>query len=163
MCLVVDCLRGEIHQYRESGPPEWPRPGARRPLAQRRSPTAPQKIKAVENHFFIRLCLPNHTNIDQVTTLLRRLIALSASLLAVWGLMAASAHPRHPEGDSLLSDAGKTSLPLAAALRGGSAPLLASLVTNGCFLTLCVIRLYKTNGPSQTRIFLDIYSTECCP
>ena len=142
ICLVVDCFRGEIHQSREAGPPERPQPEARRPLAQSRPPTAPQKnSRPSQTQFFIPLCLPNHTSTDQVTTSLRSSIAVSASLLAAWGFGAAPAHPRDPKSDSLLSDAGKTSLPLAAALRGGSAPSLASLVANGCFLTLCVIRI----------------------
>ena len=62
------------------------------------------------------------------------------SLLGAWGFGAAPAYPRHPKSDSLLSDAGNTSLPLAAALRGGSAPSLA-LFANWCLLTLCVIRI----------------------
>ena len=142
LCLVVDCFRGEIHRSREAGPPERPQREARRPLAQSRPPTAPQKnSRPSQTQFFIPLCLPNHTSTDQVTTSLRSSIAVSGSLLAAWGFGAAPAHPRHPKSDSLLSDAGKTSLPLAAALRGGSAPSLASLVANGCFLTLCVIRI----------------------
>ena len=43
LCLVFDCFRGEIHQPREAAPPERPQPEARRPLAQSRSRTAPQK------------------------------------------------------------------------------------------------------------------------
>ena len=43
--------------------------------------------------------------------------------------------------------------------RGGSAPSLASLVTNRCFLTLRVIRIWNTNRSfldrTQTRIFLE--------
>ena len=42
-CLVVDCFRGEIQQSREAGPLERQQPEARRPLAQSRPPTAPQK------------------------------------------------------------------------------------------------------------------------
>ena len=129
MCLVVDCFRGEIQQSREAGPLERQQPEARRPLAQSRPPTAPQKnSRPSQTQFFIPLCLPNHTSTDQVTTSLRSSIAVSASLLAAWGFGAAPAHPRHPKSDSLLSDAGKTSLPLAAALRGGSAASLPSLV-----------------------------------
>jgi hypothetical protein len=136
LCLVVDCFRGEIHQSREAGAPEWPQPEARRPLAQSRPPTAPQKkSRPSQTQFFISLCLPNHTSTDQVTTSLRSLIAVSRSLLAAWGFGAAPAYPRDPKSDGLLSGAGKTSLPLAAVLRGGRAPSLASLVANGCFLT----------------------------
>ena len=77
-----------------------------------------------------------------MTTSLISLIAVSALLLAAWGFGAAPAHPRHPKSDSLLSDAGKTSLRLAAALRGGSSPSFASLVANdGYFLTLYVTRI----------------------
>ena len=142
LCLVVDCFRDEIHQSREAGPPERPQPEARRPLAQSRPPTGPRKkSRPSQTQLFIPLCLSNHTSTGQVTTSLRSLIAISASLLPAWGFGAAPAHPRHPESDSLLSNAGKTSLSLAAALRGGSAPSLASLVANGCFLTLRVIRI----------------------
>ena len=94
-----------------------------------------------------------------MTTSFRSSIAVFASLLAAWGFGAAPAHPRDPKSDSLLSDTGKTSLPLAAALREGSAPSLASLVVNGCFLTFCVIRIYNTNKSfldrTQSRIFLE--------
>ena len=48
---------------------------------------------------------------------------------------------------------------LQARERGGSAPSLASLVTNRCFLTLPVIRIWNTNRSfldrTQTRIFLE--------
>ena len=93
-------------------------------------------------------------------TSLRSSIAGFASLLAAWGFGAARADPRDPKSDSFLSDAGKTSLPLAAAARGGSVPSLASLVANGCFLTLCVIRIHNTNRPflDRTRIFSNFYS-----
>ena len=113
-----------------------PQPEARRPLAQSRPPTAPQKnSRPSQAQFFIPL-FPNHTSTDQVTTSLGSSIAVSASLLAAWGFGAAPAHPRHPKSDSLLSDAGKTCLPLAAALRGGSAPSLASLVAKRVFVDL---------------------------
>ena len=142
LCLILDCFGGEIHQTRETGPPERPQPEARRPLAQSRPHTAlQQKSRPSHTQLFIPLCLPNHTSTDQVTTSLRNSIAVPASLLTAWGFGAAPAHPSDPKGDSLLSDAGKTSLPLAAALRRGSAPSLASLVANGCFLTWCVIRI----------------------
>ena len=142
ICLVVDCFRGDIHRSREAGPPERPQPEARRPLAQSRPPTTPQKKSRLsQTQFFNPLRLPSHTSTDQVTTSPRSSIAVSVSLLAAWGFGAAPAHPRHPKSDSLLSDAGKTSLPLAAALRGGSALSLASLVANGCLLTLCVDRI----------------------
>ena len=145
--LVVDCSRGEIHQSRQARPPERPQPEARRPLAQSRPPTAPQK-KSRPSHtqFSIPLCLPNHTSTDQVTTSLRSSMAVSASLLAAWVFGAAPAHPRHPKSDSLLSDAGKTSLPLAAALPG-----VARLV--GCqrvFLDLVrYSNLKHKTGPSS--------------
>ena len=93
-----------------------------------------------QNQFFITLCLPNHTCTNQLTTSLRSSIAVSTSLLPAWGFEAAPAHPRDPKSDSLLAGAGKTSLQLAAALRGGRAPSRASLVANDCFVTLCVIR-----------------------
>ena len=97
----------------------------------------PKKSRPLQTQFFIPLHLPNHTSTDKVTSS----IAVSASLLAAWGFGAAPAHPRDPKSDSLLSDPGKTSLPLAAALRGGRAPSLASLVANRCFLPLCVMRI----------------------
>ena len=123
LCLAVDCFRGETHQSREAEPPERPQREARRPLAQRTPPTAPQrKSRPSQTQFFIPLCLPNHTSTDQVKTSLRGSIAVSASLLATWGFGAAPAHPRRPKRDSFLSYAGKTSLPLAAAVLGGSAP-----------------------------------------
>ena len=43
LCLVVDCFRGKIHQSRKAGPSERPQREARRPLAQSRPPSAPQK------------------------------------------------------------------------------------------------------------------------
>ena len=142
ICHVIDCFRGEIHQSRGAGPPERPQPEARRPLAQSRPPTAPKKkSRPSQTQFSIPVCLPNHTNTDQVTTSLRSSIAVYGSLLAAWGFGAAPAHPRHPKSDRLLSDAGKTSLPLAAALQGVSAPSLASMVANGCFLPLRVIQI----------------------
>ena len=138
LCLVVDCFRGEIHQYREAGPPERPQPEARRPLAQNRPPPAPQtKSRPSKTEFIIPLCLPHEHGLGDES--LRGSIAVSASLLAAWGFGAAPAHPSDPKSDSFLSDTGKTSLPLTAALRGGSAPSLASLVAHGYFLTLCVI------------------------
>ena len=100
-----------------------------------------KKPRPSQTQFFIALFLPKHTSTDQVTTSLRSSIASFASLLAAWGFGAAPANPRDPKSDSLPHDAGKTSLPLVSALRGGSAPSLASLVANGCFLTLCVIRI----------------------
>ena len=144
LCLAVDCFSGDIHQYREVGPPERPQPEVRRPLAQARPPTALQrKTRPSQTQVFISLCLPNHTTTDLVTTSLRSLIAVSASLLAAWGFGTAPAHPRHPEGDSLVSNVGKTGLPLAATLRGESAPLLASFVANECFVgrTHSIVRL----------------------
>ena len=139
-CRIGDCFRGEIHQSRGAGPPEWPQLEARRPLAQSRPPTAPQKkSRPSQTQFFIPPCLPNHTSTDQVMTLLRSSIAVSPSLLAACGFGAAPTHPSDPKSNSLLSGTDKTSLPLAAALRGGRAPSLASLVANGCLLTLCVI------------------------
>ena len=137
---ICFCFRGEIHESREAGPPERPQREARRPLAQSRPPTVPQKrSRPSQTHLFIPLCLPNRTSTDQVTSSLRSSIAVSPSLLPAWGLRAA--HPRDPKSDSLLSRAGKTSLPLAAALREGRAPSLASVVANRCFLTSCVIRI----------------------
>ena len=89
-----------------------------------------------------------------MTTSLRSSIAVSASLLAARGFWAAPAHPRHPKSDTLLSDASETSLPLAAALRGGSASSLASLVANGLvgwqrvFLELVRYSNLEQTGPS---------------
>ena len=140
LCLV-DCFRGEIHQSREAWPPERPQPETRRPLAQSRPPTAPKKkARSSQTQFFIPVCLPNHTSTDQATTSLRSSIAVSASLLAAWRFGAAPDHPRDPKSDSLLSNAGKTSLPLATALRGGRASPLASSVANRR-LTLYVVRI----------------------
>ena len=141
-CLVVDCFRGEIHQSREAGPLERPQPEARRPLAQSRPPTAPRKkSRPSQTQFSIPLCLPNHASTNHVTPSLKKLTTVSPSLVPAWGFGAAPAHPSDPKSDRLLGGAGKTSPPLAAALRGGSAPSLASLVAKGCFLTLCVIRI----------------------
>ena len=62
-------------------------------VAAARGPTAPstrkiahgasKKSRPSKTRLFIRLCLPNNTSIDPVTTPLRSLIAVSASLLAV--------------------------------------------------------------------------------
>ena len=71
-----------------------------------------------------------------MTTSLRSSIAVPPSLLAAWCFGAAPAHPSDPKSNSLVAGADRTSLPLAAALRGGRAPSLASVIANGCFLTL---------------------------
>ena len=79
-----------------------PRPDG--PLAQSRPPTAPQKqSRPSQTQFFIPPCLPNHTSTDQVTTSLRISIAVTPSLLAAWGFVAATAHPGDPKSDSLLA------------------------------------------------------------
>ena len=104
--------------------------------------------------FFIPLRLPNlnHTSTNQVTTSLRIYsIAVSPSLLPAWGFGAAPAHPRDPKRDSLLAGAGKNNLPAAAALRGGRLPSLASLVSNGFFLTLWVIRILERYSNIRTQ------------
>ena len=56
-------------------------------------------------------------------------------MLPVWCSGTEPAHPRDPKSDSLLAGAGKNNMPVAAALRGGRSPWLASLVARGCFLT----------------------------
>ena len=140
LCLVVDCFRGEIHERQGHWSGRSARPDA--PLEQRRPPLAPKKkTRSSQTQFSIPLCLPNHTSTNQVTTSLRSAIAISPSLLPAWGSGAALAHPRDPISDSLLDVAGKTTLPLAAAMQGERAPSLASFIANGCFLTSCVIRI----------------------
>ena len=104
---------------------------------------APKRIsRPSQTHFFMPLCVLKHTSTDKVMTSLRR----SMKLLAARGFGAAPAPPRHPKSDSLLSDAGKTSLPLAAALPG-----VARLV--GCqrvFLDLVrYSNLKHKTGPSS--------------
>ena len=105
-----------------------------------------------QTQFVIPLCLPNQTSTIQAMTSLRSSIAVYPSLLPAWGLGAAPAHAGYPKIDSPLAGAGNTSLPLAAALRGGRVPSLVSLVTNGCFLTSCVIRFFCR---IQYRSFVD--------
>ena len=161
LSLVVDCFRGEIHQSREAGPPERPQSEARRPLAQSRPPTAPQKkSRPSQTQFFIPLCLPNDTSTDQVTTSLRSSIAVSPSLLTAWGFEAAPVHRRDPKSYSLSAGAGKNNLLVAATLRVGRVPSLASLAANGCFFTFVRIRILEHNTPfldrTQSRIFHEL-------
>ena len=149
--LIVDCFRGEIHQSGEAGPPERPQSKARRPLARRKIAHGGSKnIRPSQTHIFIPHRLPNHTRTDQVTTSPRSSIAVSPSLLAAWGFAAAPVHPRDAKRNSLVSDAGKTSLLLGAAIRGGRVPSLASLVANGCFLTSLAFIEFRaqTGSPS---------------
>ena len=83
--------------------------------------------------------------------------------------MAAPAHPRETKSEGLRTGAGCTTLRLAAALRGGRALSLASLVAIGCSLTSCVIRIYNkiTGHPSighKSRVVLKIllnYKKKC--
>ena len=140
--LVVDCSRGEIHQSREAGPPERPQPKARRPLAQSRPSTAPQKKnKAVANPVFHPSLPPKphqHGPGEDFAEKFDRCIRVAAGRVGLWGGVSP---PKTPKSYRFLSDAGKKSLPLPAALRGGRAPSLASWVANECFLTLCVLRI----------------------
>ena len=141
LCLV-DCFRAEIHQSRDAGPPERPQRDARRPVALRKPPSVPQKnSRPSQTQFFIPLCLPNHTSTNQGTTSLRSSIAVPPSLLPVWGFGAAPAHRRYLKSDSLLAGASKTNLQRSAALRGGRALSLASLVANACFVASWVFRI----------------------
>ena len=82
----------------------------------------------------------------------RSSIVVSPLLLPAWGFGAAPAHPRDPKSDRPLASAGKTTLPLAEALREGRAPSLASLNPNGYFLTPYFYSITKniihvTTGP----------------
>ena len=101
----------------------------------------PERSWPSQTLVLIPLCLPNRTSTRQVTTLPRYVIAVPPSTQAAWGSGAAPVHPSDPKTDGFLAGAGKTSPPLAAALQGRRAPLLASLVVNGFFLTSCVIRI----------------------
>ena len=83
---VIGCFTGEIHHSRQRGSPEQPQREVRRPLAQSRSPAAPQKCtRPSHTQIFIPLCHVNHTSTDHVTTSLRSSIAVSPSLLPSWG------------------------------------------------------------------------------
>ena len=147
LCGVVGCFRGEKPQLREVGPPEQSQCDLRRPLAQPRPSVAPQnKSRPSQTHFSIPLCLPNYTSTNHVTSSLGSSIATSPSLLPAWGFGAAPAHPRDPKSDSLLPGAGKSNLPVAAALRRARLPSLASLVANGCLLDLCGYCGYSNFG-----------------
>ena len=121
--------------------------------AAARGPTAPsteytahgasKKVKAIANPIFYP-SLPPKPHKHQPD----HEFAQKPLLLPAQGLGAGPTHPRDPKSDILLpgiilAGADKTSLPLAAALRGGRAASVASLVANGCFLTLCVIRIYS--------------------
>ena len=126
---------------------------ARLPLAQSRQPTAyHERNRAVANPDF----RPLVASTDLVTTSLTK--AVSPSLLDVWGSEAAPADPSDRKIDSLLSGAGETNLPLAAALRGGRVPSLASLDSNRFFLTSCVIRIYNTNRSILDRTQIMFFS-----
>ena len=98
---------------------------ARRPTASSTEKTAhlaSKHLRPSQTRLFIPLCLWNHTSTNQVTTSLRRPVAIPPSPLPVWGFGAPPTHPRDPKSDVLLAGAGKTSLPLAAVLRGERAP-----------------------------------------
>ena len=117
---------------RDVGPPEQSHRDLRRPLVQPRPSAAPlKKSKPSQTQFVVLLCLPNHTSTKPVTTSLTSSIAVSPSLLPVWGFGSALAQPRDPKSDSLagLAGAGENNLTAAAALWGGSLPSLASLGT----------------------------------
>ena len=111
----------------------------RRPVAQSRPPTAPKKKQGRRKPSFSSPSLPpkphQHQPGDDFAQKFDRRIPVAAAREGFWG-----GASNNLLGD-LLAGAGKTSLPLAAALRGGRAPSLASLVANRCFLTLCVIRI----------------------
>ena len=140
---VVD-FTGEIYHSRETGPPEQPQREVRRYLAQSRPSAAPKKItRPSQTQFFIHLCLVNHTSTDQVTTWLRKSIAVSLSLLpaACVGLRGCATHLRNPKSEcakseSLFVGAGRNHQPLPAAPRGGRDPSLAWLVALWCSLTV---------------------------
>ena len=129
---VVGCFRGEKPPLWEVGPPEQSRRDLRKPLVRPRLSTAPQKSRTTQTQFFSLLCLPNHTSTNQVTTSLRRSVAVSPSLLPAWGFGAAPAHPRYPRSDSLLAG------------------------YQGCFLTS--VR-YSKFGIQHTTIQRDVFST----
>ena len=146
LCVVVGCFRGEKPPLREVGPPEQPQRDLRRPSAQPTSSAgSKQRTRPSQTQFFIPPCLPNHTSINQVTTSLRRLIAVSPSLIPARGVGSAPAQPRYPKSDTLLAGASQNNLPVAAALRAGRLPSLASSVANGCFwfLDFCALLLVE--------------------
>ena len=128
------CINLEMQGHR-SGRSARPR----RPVAQSRPPTAPKKKQGRRKPSFSSPSLPpkphQHQPGDDFAQKFDRRIPVAAAREGFWG-----GASNNLLGD-LLAGAGKTSLPLAAALRGGRAPSLASLVANRCFLTLCVIRI----------------------
>ena len=79
--------------------------------------------------------------------MLRRSIAVSPSLVPAWGSRAAPAYPRDPKSDGFSCGAGKNNILVAAVLRGGRLPSLASLVANGCFLTHVRYSVLDHNTP----------------
>ena len=82
LCLVVDCFRDEIHRSREAGPPERPQREARRPLAQSRPPTAPQKnSRPSQTQFFIH----EHRPGDVFAQKFDRCIRVAAGRVGLWG------------------------------------------------------------------------------
>ena len=99
LCLVVDCFRGQIHQSREAGPPERPQPEARRPLAQSRPPTTPQKtIKAVANPVFHSSLSPKpheHRPGDGFAQKFDRCIRVASGRV---GLRGGASPPKTPQG-----------------------------------------------------------------
>ena len=87
LCRVIDCFRGEIHPSREAGPPERPQREPRRPLAQRRPPTGPKKIKAVANPVLhASLPLKPHENQpgDDFAQEFDRCILVTAACVGFW-------------------------------------------------------------------------------
>ena len=121
----------------EVGPPEQPQRGLRRSLAQRRPPaTLRKQPRPPQTQFFVALHLESYTTNYHMMTSLRRSTAISPSLLPVSAGGVAPAHPRDTWSHSLQAPAGQKNLRLAAALRGGREPSLASVVAHGCSLTL---------------------------
>ena len=148
---VVDCFRGEMrHSRKAKRPSEQSQRGVRRPLGQSRAPAAPRKnTRLSQTQFLISFCLPNHTinSTDQVTTTsLRSSIALSPSLLPAWGLRAA----QNPQG--IPRAIASKPVPAEIICRwprrlgevAGRRSSLASLVADGCSLTLPKLSFFST-------------------
>ena len=113
LCLVVDCFRGEIHQFREAGPPERPQREARWLLAQSRPPTPPRKKSEGRRKPSLSSLFSSQANEHQpgydFAQEFDRCIPVAAARGGHWG---GASPPKRSKSDKLLAGAGKTSLPL---------------------------------------------------
>ena len=147
---LVRCPRLLQRRLREVKPPGQSQRDLPRPQARPRQPTVPKKTsKAIRN----LLSLPcKTTNTNQVTTSLKSSIAVSPSLLPVWGFGAAPTHQEIPreiasKTVSAKQSAGSRDAPrrtLAVARRGGCQQVFHDLNAVHCSAFFDFLTRYAT-------------------